>query len=211
MKRLVVAIAGTLFAVACSNGYSPSSSMPISPSASTNAPSAVGSSPDQASAPTHGPNRIGFGFNAIVRGFLTGKVFVTGGGSFDLGTHVAVGNGGFRCIDPVLQGPLSVSINPNDPGACQAGEGVRWDTASLVDSTTFKCTGAGAEPLKPAVTGDHLVVLQSDFYRAGDGNDESFHAKIIVSDRDIASDFPGVNVWVEKVGCGVAQSVNFSK
>ena len=36
------------------------------------------------------------------------------------------------------------------------------------------------------------------------------HAKIIVSDGDIASDFPGVNLWVERVGCGTAQAVNFS-
>jgi hypothetical protein len=183
----------------------------MTPSASSIAPSAGASSADQPSASAHGQGRVGFGFNATVSGFLHGKVFVTGGGSFDLSAHQAVGNGGFRCIESVLQGPLSTSINPNDPGACLSGEGVRWDTASLLDSTMFKCTGANAETLKPAVTGDHVVVLQSEFYRAGNGNNESFHAQIIVSDRDIAPDFPGVNVWVQGVGCGAAQSVNFSK
>lgn len=176
------------------------------------APSGVALPLPQQPPSAHGQSRVGFGFNAIVSGFNTGKVFVTGGGSFDLSAHVASGGGGFNCIESVLQGPLSVSVNPNSPGACLSGEGVRWDTASLLNSTGFKCTGAKDETLKPAVTGDHVVVLQSDFYRAGNGNDESFHAQMIVSDRDIApADFPGVNVWVQGVGCGVAQSVNFSK
>jgi hypothetical protein len=60
--------------------------------------------------------------------------------------------------------------------------------------------------LKPASTGDGRVVLQADFYRAGDGNDESFTAQMIVSETDIA---PGVNLWVQGVGCGKA-IVHFS-
>jgi len=53
-------------------------------------------------------------------------------------------------------------------------------------------------------------VLQADFYRAGDGNDESFHAQMIVSATDIAPDVPGLqNLWVQGVGCGTA-IVNFS-
>jgi hypothetical protein len=52
-------------------------------------------------------------------------------------------------------------------------------------------------------------VLKADFYRASNGDDESFTAKMIVSDGDIAPDFPGVNLWVEGVGCGTAQAVNF--
>jgi hypothetical protein len=154
---------------------------------------------------------VGFGFNGTVSGFPTGKVFLTGGGAFDRTTNFADSAGGFSCLEDVLQGPLSTSINTNDPGPCRAGEGVRWDTAALLPSTTFKCTGAATEPLKTAVTGDRTVVLQGDFYRAGNGNDESFTAKIIVSDGDIAPDFPGVNLWVERVGCGSAQAVNFSK
>jgi hypothetical protein len=49
-------------------------------------------------------------------------------------------------------------------------------------------------------------VLQADFYRAGDGNDESFTAQMIVSETDIA---PGVNLWIQGVGCGKA-IVHFS-
>jgi hypothetical protein len=149
--------------------------------------------------------------NGTVSGFPTGNVFLSGGGSYDRAANAVHAAGGFRCLESVLQGPLSVSINPNAPGPCLAGEGVRWDTASLLDSTGFKCTGAPTETLKTAVTSDHVVVLQADFYRAGNGIDESFTGKIIVSDRDIAPDFPGSNVWVQNVGCGAAQSVNFSK
>jgi len=72
-------------------------------------------------------------------------------------------------------------------------------------STTFKCTGAAAEPLKTATTDRDTVVLQADFYRAGDGNDESFTAQMIVSAGDIAPDIAGIqNVWIQGVGCAPA-------
>jgi hypothetical protein len=59
--------------------------------------------------------------------------------------------------------------------------------------------------LKSATTGPDTVVLQADFYRAGDGNDESFRAQMIVSAHDIAGDIEGIqNVWVQGVGCGSA-------
>jgi hypothetical protein len=80
----------------------------------------------------------------------------------------------------------------------------------LLTSTNFKCTGAAAEALKPASTNDTTVVLQADFYRAGDANDESFTAQMIVSATDIAPEIPGVqNLWVQGVGCGDA-TVHFS-
>jgi hypothetical protein len=110
----------------------------------------------------------------------------------------------------VNQGPLSNSINPNDPGPCLKGQGVRWDTADVLASTTFKCTATDTP--KTATTSDTTVVLQADFYRAGDANDESFTAKMIVSATDIApgNDLPGLqNLWIEGVGCGTA-NVNFS-
>jgi hypothetical protein len=89
-------------------------------------------------------------------------------------------------------------------GLC-GGEGVRWDTADLLSSTTFKCTGSASEALKPASADDNTVVLQADFYRAGDGIDESFTANMIVSADDIALDIPGIqNVWVQGVGCATA-------
>jgi hypothetical protein len=212
MKRVGLILIGTLFAVGCGQTSSPSipsSTDLVGSVSSSNARSVstLATSPLQA----QGQLRVGFGFNGTVSGFPTGEVFLSGGGSYDRAANLVASAGGFRCLQDVLQGPLSTSINPNDPGACRAGEGVRWDTAELVPSTTFKCTGAAGETLKTAVTGDKTVVLQADFYRASDGNDESFTAKIIVSEGDIAADFPGANLWVEKVGCGTARAVNFSR
>lgn len=159
-----------------------------------------------------GQRRVAFDLNSTVSGFPTGVVFLSGGGSFDLGASVVAAGGGFRCIESVLQGPLSMSINPDTPGACLAGEGVRWDTAALLTSTTFKCTGAATEALKTAMTNDTTVVLKADFYRASNGNDESFTANMIVSDGDLAHDILGVqNVWVQGVGCGTAKTLNFSR
>ncbi len=87
------------------------------------------------------------------------------------------------------------------PGPVPSGEGVRWDTAGLLTSAKFKCTGADAA--KTATTTDKTVVLQADFYRGGGGNDESFTAQMITSETEIApDDFPGANMWVQGVGCG---------
>jgi hypothetical protein len=146
--------------------------------------------------------RVGFGFNApSISGFPTGEAFLTGGGAFDPASGFVHSSGGFRCLATISQGPLA---------GCLAGQGVRWDTEAVLPSIGFKCTGALTEPGKTAVTDAHTVVLESDFYRAGDGNDESFTAKIIVSDHDLAGDIDGVqNIWIEKVGCGTAD-VNFS-
>src|SRR6266704_612172 len=127
--------------------------------------------------------RHGFGFNSTdIAGFPTGKVTLTGGGAYVPGTNFAQSGGHFLCTESVLQGPLN---------GCLAGQGIRWDTAGLLASTTFKCTGAAAEPLKTAVTDRDTVVLLADFYRAGDGNDESFTAQMIVSAGDIARDLAG--------------------
>ena len=50
----------------------------------------------------------------------------------------------------------------------------------------------------------------ADFYRAGDGNDESFTAQMIVSTDDIAPDIAGTrNAWIQGVGCASAIA-NFS-
>jgi hypothetical protein len=156
------------------------------------------------------PPQSAFGFNGTVSGFPTGEVFVSGGGAYGLATDFVQSAGGFSCLQDVLQGPLSVSINPDDPGPCLADEGVRWDTAELLASTTFKCTGAGAESLKTATTSNTTVVLQGDFYRASDGIDESFSAQMIVSATDLAPDIPGLQtLWVQGVGCGSA-IVHFS-
>jgi hypothetical protein len=148
------------------------------------------------------PGNTGFGFNATgISGFPTGAARLTGGGAFNPGTGFVKSAGGFRCTSDVRQGPLT---------GCLAGEGVRWDTVELLASTMFKCTGAAAEPLKTAITDQDTVVLLADFYRAGDGNDESFTAQMIVSADDIAPDIAGTqNVWIQGVGCASAIA-NFS-
>jgi hypothetical protein len=144
----------------------------------------------------------GFGFNATdISGFPTGAARLTGGGAFNPMTGFVKSAGGFRCTSDVNQGPLA---------GCLAGQGVRWDTVELLGATTFKCTGAAAEPLKTAITDENTVVLLADFYRAGDGNDESFTAQMIVAADDIAPDVAGIqNVWIQGVGCASAIA-NFS-
>ena len=192
MQRVTVGLLAlaALAGAACSDHSAP----PVGPSysaASLPAASAAGAG-----------RRQGFGFNGTVSGFPTGAVFLTGGGSFDAATASNVvptetdvkSGGGFRCVAAVAQGPLN---------RCASGQGVRWDTAQLLASTTFKCTGADAA--KPAATGPGTVVLLADFYRAGDGIDESFTAQMIVSDTDLAPDIVGnQTLWVQGVGCGDA-------
>ena len=171
------------------------------------APAAASTAP--ASLDVSNSGRVGFGFNGTVSGFPTGAVRLTGGGSYapssasntpDAETTVASA-GGFDCAANVAQGPLA---------GCSEGEGVRWDTVQLRASTTFKCTGAAGESAKLAISDDDTVVLQADFYRAGDGVDESFTAQMIVSATDIAPDLPGTQtLWVQGVGCGSA-NVHFN-
>jgi hypothetical protein len=157
-------------------------------------------------------SHIGVGFNApSISGFLPGgDVFLTGGGAYDPATAsnskpedaFVHSNGGFRCLKDVGQGPLQ---------NCLQGQGIRWDTDGMLQSTSFKCTGKATEPGKTATTNAHTAVLLSDFYRAGDGNDASFKdVRVIVADHDLAPDIDGVqNVWIQQVGCGTA-NVNFS-
>ena len=141
-----------------------------------------------------------FGFNGTVSGFPTGAVFLTGGGVYDLASGFVHSAGGFRCLEDVQQGPLA---------GCLTGEGIRWDTGEVLEGTTFKCTGSADEAAKTATTSDTTAVLESDFYRAGDGVDESFTAQLIVSSTDIAPDIEGFqNLWIQGVGCGTA-TLNF--
>jgi hypothetical protein len=144
---------------------------------------------------------VGFGFAVRdVSGFPTGSVALTGGGAFNPAADSVHAGGGFSCTTDVGQSFLT---------GCLTGEGVRWDTADLLTGTSFKCTGSVNEPLKTLSTDGDTAVLQADFYRAGDANDESFSAQMIVSASDIADDIQGVqNVWVQGVGCGTA-SVSF--
>src|SRR5712691_899883 len=98
--------------------------------------------------------RNAFGFeSSSIQGIGSGEVFLTGGGAYLLPDFVHSG-GAFRCLADVQQGPLK---------GCLAGEGIRWDTAELLASTSFKCTGA--DTVKTASTGEDTVVLLADFYR----------------------------------------------
>jgi hypothetical protein len=131
-----------------------------------------------------------------ISGFPSGDVSLTGGGVFDPQAGFLKTGGSFSCAQDVNQGPLA---------GCKAGEGVRWDASEIVASTGFKCTGAAAEPLKTAVTDENTVVMRADFYRQGDGVNESFTALMIISATDLDPDLPGVqNIWIQGVGCGEA-------
>lgn len=211
MKKAALIVVGAVLVVACGRNYTPSSPSQVSENGS---PSSSSAASDGFTAPAmplvaRAQGGVGFGFNETVSGFPTGKVFLTGGGTYEPDSRFVHAGGGFTCINAVSQGPLSISINPNDPGPCLDDEGIRWDTAELLDSTPFKCTGSATA--ETAVTSDTTVVLKGDFYRAGNGDDESFTAKMIVSSHDISSNFPGMNLWVEGVGCGIARAVNFSR
>jgi hypothetical protein len=154
-----------------------------------------------ASTASAGTSTVGFGFHAPdISGFPAehGSVALTGGGAFNLNPAAGLvhAGGGFSCTSTATQGFFT---------GCLTGQGVRWDTDQLLSSTMFKCTGAAGEQLKPASTNADTVVLKADFYRAGDANDESFTAQMIVSASDIAGDVQGIqNVWVQGVGCGTA-------
>ncbi|HEX7796007.1 MAG TPA: hypothetical protein VF456_16715 [Vicinamibacterales bacterium] len=202
MKFSMLFVIGSLTLVGCSN------TNPVRPESTGSTPSASLTAPaSSAVTAIHPSPDQGFGFNGQVSGFPTGRVFVSGGGTFDVASGFVRSSGGFSCLEDVRQGPLSVSINPDDPGPCLQGQGVRWDTAQLLTNPiSFKCTGAANESHPQVQTGAGRVVLQADFYRAGDGNDESFTAQMIVSETEIA---PGVNLWIQGVGCGNA-IVNFS-
>jgi hypothetical protein len=148
-----------------------------------------------------------FGFNAsLISGFPGGRAAeMTGGGAYNLDRNspdqsFVRSGGGFRCLSNISAGLFS---------GCLAGEGVRWDTAALLGSTMFQCTGSDA--VKTAFTGDKTAVLLADFYRQGDGNIESFTAKMIVSDSDLDPIAPGVqNVWIQSIGCATDAVVSFN-
>ena len=152
--------------------------------------------------PASAQARESFSFNAPeISGFPGGRsVELTGGGAYILADFVHAG-GSFSCLSDISAGLFS---------GCLTGQGVRWDTSVVLTSTTFKCTGAATEALKAAETGDKTVVLVADFYRQGDGNDESFTAQMIVSETDLDPVADGIqNVWIQQVGCGTA-NVNFN-
>jgi len=126
-----------------------------------------------------------------VSGLSNGVMQVTGGGSYDWDTGFLRGSGSYGCLTAVGSGPLS---------GCASGQGTRWETDELLFSTQYSCTGSSD---RVAATGASTVVFLANFYRAGDGRDASFRAKMIISAEDLDPDVPGVqHVWIEGVGCG---------
>jgi hypothetical protein len=144
-----------------------------------------------------GPN-TSFSFNARDITGTSGAVTLTGGGAFStFSTRPAHSGGSFSCTAPVGGSGLLAG--------CQTGDGVRWDSDTLLPSTNFKCLAN--EVPKPVSTSDDTVVLHADFYRAGDGINESFQANMAVSAHDIDNVVPGIqNVWVQGVGCAMAMT-----
>ena len=148
-----------------------------------------------------GPN-TSFAFNARDITGTSGAVTLTGGGAFNSSsTHPAHSGGSFSCTSPVGGSGLLAG--------CQTGQGVRWDSDTLLPNQTFKCV-ASSPVANTVSTSDDTVVLHADFYRAGDGINESFQANMVVSAHDIDNTLQGVqNVWVQGVGCATG-AVHFS-
>jgi len=141
----------------------------------------------------------GFAFGpANISGFPSGAVTVTGGGTYELGSGIHHVSGSFKCTQDINQGPLAT---------CKAGEGVRWDSREILPSFPFRCNAS--ETPVTIFTSANTVVMSADFYRAGDGVNESFTAAMIVSAVDLDPSQPGIqNVWIQGVGCAEA-NVNF--
>jgi hypothetical protein len=169
----------------------------------TTTPTGVSATPNAAaSANLEKSGHLNFALSGSVSGFPSGIVFLSGGGVYDPSTASNViptdtrvnAGGGFSCVRGVAQGPLS---------GCATDQGVRWDTEQLLASTSFKCRVS--DTAVPISTGPETAVLLADFYRAGDGNDESFRAQMIVTSQDLDPITDGIqNLWIQGVGCGSA-------
>jgi hypothetical protein len=151
---------------------------------------------------TRAHGRSAFSFKGTVVSANGETVALNGGGSFDPATASNVipsetsghGEGGFSCVTDVTISPF---------GGCAQGEGTHWDSDQLLESSPFKCGGVANEQGKTAFTSANTIVLLAHFYRAGDGEDASFTAKMFVSDSDLAGDVPGnQNIWIQGFGCG---------
>ena len=140
-----------------------------------------------------------FNFNApSVSGFADAEVFITGGGTFDPVSGVVKAGGAFHVTRDITTGPLA---------GVKAGETVRWDAEEIVRSFAIRCNGA--ETPRTVFTDDNTVIMNADFYRAGDGSQASLHAVMFVSADDEDGGLSGnQTVWIQGVGCGDAL-VNF--
>lgn len=110
---------------------------------------------------------------------------MTGGGAYNPSAGFVNSGGGFRCLADITAGPFN---------GCLSQQGVRWDTAALLRSTAFQCTGA--DVVKTANTGNATVVLLADSTGKGMENIESFTAKMIVSESDSMAEHQGTSDFV---------------
>lgn len=131
---------------------------------------------------------------------IGGAVTLTGGGTYDVASGFLHVGGGFQNTADITTGPLA---------GIRAGEGAHWEASAILPTSGFKCSSSPGEPLKTVVTDDDTVVFQARFFRAGDGNNAVFTAKVFVSAADEDPGQPGTqNVWIQGVGCTEA-NVNF--
>jgi len=138
-----------------------------------------------------------FNFNADgVRGIGTGEARIAGGGQYDPVSGVVKAGGSFRVLQDISAGPLA---------GLKAGEGVKWDSDETLPSFSIKCTGA--ETPRTVFSGPNTVIMQAEFYRAGDGNTASLHAVMFVSSDDQDGGISGTQtVWIQGVGCDEARA-----
>src|SRR5689334_12089511 len=98
MKFAIALVLGGLAVAGCSN------TNPARPDSTTGAPAPGGLSPRASTAdarPGDPSPDAGFGFNGVVSGFPTGKVSLSGGGTFDLASGFVRSSGGFSCLEDV--------------------------------------------------------------------------------------------------------------
>jgi len=136
-----------------------------------------------------------FNFNALtVSGIGTGEARIAGGGQYDPVSGTVKAGGSFRVTQDINAGPLA---------GLKAGEGVKWDADEVVRSFDIKCTGA--EGVRTVFSGPNTVIMNADFYRAGDGDNASLHAVMFVSIDDQDAGIAGTQtVWIQGIGCGEA-------
>jgi hypothetical protein len=125
-----------------------------------------------------GAGNQAFGFGAsLISGFPGGRAAeMTGGGAYNLdrisaGQSFVNSGGGFRCLSNITAGLFT---------GCQAGQGVRWDTAALLGSTMFQCTGSDTAK---------IIVSDSDLDPVAEGVQ---------------------NVWIQSIGCATDAVVSFN-
>jgi hypothetical protein len=119
-----------------------------------------------------------------------GKVELTGGGTVDARTGFQTTGGGFRVLQDISEGPLA---------GLKAGDGVRWEAAEFLPSTSFS---VGSDPAK-TVASDHDTYVMKVLFYTSDSHAAPLIANVFVSGKDKDPDQPGMqNVWIQGIGFG---------